>query len=311
MAGQSLRPDHGGPGGQHHRLRLRGQHLFGGDPLAKPQLDAQPLQLHELVVGNAGQRLTDGQARLQLRLAPGQRPLSPQGDLVATLGGGHGRFQTRNTGANHRDAFRLLGGRQVGIELVGVCHARVVVAGERQPLDDSAPARVARHTVADGARHAPLRLERPRRVGDQGPGQAHQRSVAPRQNALGFGRVSDAPQRHHRHLGRLGLQTPKQGHKGQPGVAVVGQVHLQRVVVCALCIGQQVDLDLGHQMAGNVCRELGVHTIAQAIVAGQLHRQHEAIAANLSNSLAHLHQQAATAGQRAAVVVLAQVGMRR
>ena len=88
-------------------------------------------------------------------------------------------------------------------------------------------------------------------------------------------------------------------------------MHLQRVVVCALCIGQEIDLDLGHQMAGNLCRQLGVHAIAQAIIAGQLHRQHETVTAQLSNGLADFHQQAAAAGQSAPIAVLAQVGVWR
>ena len=64
-------------------------------------------------------------------------------------------------------------------------------------------------------------------------------------------------------------------------------------------------------MAGNVCRQLGVHPVSQAIIPGQFHRQHEAVTADLSNGLADFHQQAAAAGQSAAVAVVAQVGVRR
>ena len=137
---QGLRPDHGGPGGQYHRLRLHGHHILRAGPLAEPKINAQPLELHELVIGNAGQRFTDRQARLELRFAAGHGPVSPQRHLMAALGGGHRRFQPRNTRPDHRDPFGRCGGWQVGVELVGMRHARVVVTRQGQALDDGAPA---------------------------------------------------------------------------------------------------------------------------------------------------------------------------
>ena len=126
------------------------------------------------------------------------------------------------------------GSGQAIVEFVRLCDPRIVVAGQRPILDDRPPAGVAGDTVADVARAALPSLARPGWIGDKRARQADQARVAAQQDAFGLGRVGHPPEGHHRYARRGCLQASSQWHVGQTRVAVIRQVHLQRVVVAAL-----------------------------------------------------------------------------